>query len=197
MGLKENNVVFFRSLTKKINSPVHHSVFLKIGKITRVHGVKGEVFVSLSPFTKETPARIRGQIVQVRRDSGVCLEAVVQEAHLHKAGMIAQLEGVTERQVAESLKGADFFVPKHLFSSSKGESVYLCEVLNFAVYDKKRGFLGKIFAFSGGGAQDLLLIRSDESKQVEIPFVDEFIIHIDFEEERLQVDLPLNWPGLE
>lgn len=197
MGLKENNVVFFRSLTKKIKSSVHHSVFLKIGKITRVHGVKGEVFVSLSPFTKETPARIGGQVVQVKKDSKVCLEAVVQEARLHKDGMIVQLEGVVEKRMAEPLKGADFFVPKHLFTSSKGESLYLCEVLNFAVYDKKRGFLGKIFAFSDGGAQDLLLIQSDESKEVEIPFVNEFIIHIDFEEEKVQVDLPLGWPGLE
>ena len=197
MGLKENNVVFFRSLTKKINSTIHHSVFFKIGKITRVHGVKGEIFVSLSPPIKEIPDQVVGQVVQLRRGSELCLEVVVQEACLHKAGMIVQLEGVGERQRAERLKGADLFVPKQLFSSLKGENIYLCEVLNFEVCDKKRGLLGKIFAFSDSGAQDLLLIRSTENNQVEIPFINEFITHIDFESEKIQVDLPLNWPGLE
>lgn len=196
MGLRENNVVFFRSLTKKINSTIGSSHFFKIGKITRVHGLKGEVFVSLFSPMVEIPVKIMGQMLQVRRSSEICLESVVQEARLHKTGMILKLKKVGNSQGAELLKGADLFVPKELFVSSKGEAIYLCEVLNFEVYDKKRGLLGKVFAFSGG-IQDLLLIRSGRGRQVEVPFIEEFIVRINFESEQIQVDLPFNWPGLE
>ena len=197
MGLKENNVVFFRSLTKKINSITDNLVFLEIGKITRVHGLKGEVFVSLFSLSEEISANIVGQIIQIRKKSNVCLETMAQEARLHKGGMIVRLKGVEERKQAESLKEAVLFVPKQFFSSSKGEAVYLCEVLNFTVCDKKRGSLGKVLAFSDSGAQDLLLIQGKGNRQVEIPFIEEFISRIDFDLKKIQVDLPLNWPGLE
>lgn len=198
MELKENNVVFFRSLTtKKINPIIDQSSFLEIGKITRVHGLKGEFFVPLFSIAEEIPANIVGQIIQIRKNAKICLETRVRGARLHKNGVIVLLEGIAERQKAESLKGAVLFVSKRPFSSLKGETIYLCEVLNFEVYDKERGTLGKVFAFSDSGAQDLLLVRGTGNRQVEIPFIEEFISRIDFESKKIQVDLPLNWPGLE
>ena len=170
-----------------------------MGKITHVHGLKGEIFVSLFSSGADIPLIIKDQIVQIRKDKDLklCFEALVQQARLHKGGMIVQLKGVDNREQAELFKKTFLFAPKRLFSSLKGEDIYLCEVLDFEVYDKKRGILGKIFAFSDNRAQDLLLVRNTEGTQVEIPFIKEFITHIDFESERVEVDLPLNWPGLE
>lgn len=146
-----------------------------------------------------------GQAVQIRRGAESCLETTVQEVRSHKKGVIARLKGLEGRQKAEILKGACFFVPKQIFSSVSGENIYLCEVLNFEVYDKKRGTLGKISAFSDNGAQDLLIVRSVKglskdqqvSQLVEIPFIKEFIMDIDFESKKICVDLHANWPGLE
>ena len=199
MELKENNAVFFRSLTKKINLIKTDSIesFLELGKITRVHGLKGEIFVSLFSSDKEIPFIIKTQSIQIRRNTEIYLETPIQEARLHKEGLILQLQGVENREQAELLKGAFLFVPKKIFSSKKGEKIYLCEILNFTVDDKTRGKLGKIFAFSSNGSQDLLLIKNTKNEQIEILFIEPFIIHVDFELKKVQVDLPLNWPGLD
>ena len=199
MELKENNAVFFRSLTKKTNHIKTDSIesFLELGKITRVHGLKGELFVSLFSSDKEIPSIIKTQSIQIRKNTEIHLETPIQEARLHKEGLILQLQGVENREQAELLKGASLFIPKNIFSSKKGEKIYLCEILNFTVNDKARGKLGKIFAFSSNGSQDLLLIKNTKNEQTEIPFIEPFIIHIDFALKKVQVDLPLNWPGLD
>ena len=198
MGLRESNVVFFRSLTKKTKITFNHSSknFLKIGKITHVHGLKGEFFVSF--FSSGTdPLILEGQDVQIRKNAEIALSSIVQTARAHKKGMIVQLEGVENRTKAELLNGASFWAPISLFSSVKGENIYLCEVLNFEVCDKGRGVLGKVSAFSENGAQDLLLVQIKNNRAIEIPFLDEFVVHIDFELQKIKVDLPMDWPGLE
>ncbi len=193
-------------LPEEYNSIVNKSEsdFLEVGKVTHAHGIKGEVFISLfSGFPLNSSVNIVDQVVQFRRSTELCLETTVQEARSHKKGIIARLKGVEERQKAETLKGACFFVPKKIFSSLSGENIYLCEILNFEVYDKKHGTLGKISSFSDNGAQDLLIVQSKKgnlqqvSRLVEIPFIKEFIVDIDFESKRICVDLHENWPGLE
>ncbi len=273
------------------NSPSANKFdFLKLGKVTRTHGIKGEVFVSLFaslvdipnsalfsvsetnqsgvqgskfqnhwPATKEGKQKKRegsgfntviGQVVQIRKDTKLCLETQVLAFRFHKNGIIVHLKGVEDVNTAESLKEGHFFVPHQIFSSLEGENMYLCEILNFEVYDKKRGVLGKITAFSDNGMQDLLIVQRsrgfkeaqrekgegrmvlngstsfkgvrrgeghkcepdtltlkkikvrEEGKQkttqpVEIPFIKEFILDIDFELKQVRVDLYEGWPGLD
>lgn len=198
MGLRESNVVSFRSLTKKTKITFNPSNknFLKIGKITHIHGLKGECFVSFFSAGRDSPI-LKGQDVQIKKGSELVLSSVVQMVRAHKKGMIVQLEGVENRKKAELLKGASFWVPIRLFSSVKGENIYLCEVLHFEVCDKERGVLGKVSAFSENGAQDLLLVQNENNRVIEIPFIDAFVVHINFELQKIKVDLPMDWPGLE
>ncbi|MDE0518328.1 MAG: ribosome maturation factor RimM [Bdellovibrionales bacterium] len=205
--------------------------FLEIGKITRVHGLKGEVFVSLFSPSEEVSDLIMDQVAQIYRtgieealsrvsflleeekkrpknpvpalaQAGIknrsnkkgYIETSIQRACAHKKGLIIKLKGIDTKLEAEALKGAVLSVPKKIFSSLKGENIYLCEVLNFKVYDRKIGTLGTIHAFSSNGAQDLLLVQDEKGTQREIPFIDEFITHVDFDLKKVEVHLPSNWP---
>lgn len=181
-----------------INSLLNKS-FLNIGKITRTHGLTGEVFVHLAFIDTKLPVIITNQKVQIRNNENgpFCLDTKIQKASLHKKGMIIKLEGVDDYQLAQSLKTNYLFVPKKFFVSNKGEDIYLCEVLGFAVEDKQRGDLGKIFLFLDNTQQDLLRIKNTKGREIEIPFIKQFIINIDFKLQKIIVDLPLNWPNLE
>ena len=206
MGLKENKDVFFRSLTKKKNNKP--ADFLQIGKITRVHGLKGEVFVSfLSPPTLTTSQTelakpkekgnlcLTGWILQIRKaDKIISEKTIVEKFRPHKQGGILQLTEVDSKEKAELLKDGEVFVEKQVFSSKTGENMYLCEVLNFKVYDKKRSYLGKIHAFAHNGAQDLLLVKREKKPQMEIPFVKALVTEVNFESQKVYIDLPEDWP---
>ncbi|MDE0118608.1 MAG: ribosome maturation factor RimM [Bdellovibrionales bacterium] len=217
--------------------------FLQIGKITRVHGLKGEVFVSLFSPSEEISSLVINQMVQIYRTSiekapsrasfplgtsvplgekkrqpetlvpakagkpalaerqgsnrsGIkdYIKTSIQKARSHKEGLIIKFKGIDTKLEAEALKGAVLSVPQKIFSSLKGENIYLCEVLNFKVYDQKMGALGTIRAFSSNGAQDLLLVQDEKGIQREIPFIDEFVIHVHFDLKKVQVHLPSDWP---
>ena len=136
-----------------------------------------------------------GQALQIRKaDKIISKKTVVEKFRPHKQGGILQLTGVDTKEKAELLKGGDVFVEKQVFSSKIGENMYLCEVLNFKVYDKKHSYLGKIHAFTHNGAQDLLLVKREKKPQLEIPFIKELVTQVNFESQKVYMDLPEDWP---
>ncbi|MEQ1723852.1 MAG: hypothetical protein ABL930_11800, partial [Pseudobdellovibrio sp.] len=51
------------------------------------------------------------------------------------------------------------------------------------------GEIGTIRGFSSNGPQDLLLVSSG-SKEFEIPFVKQFVLHVDFKNKVIKTHLP-------
>ena len=171
---------------------------LGLGEVTKTHGIKGQLFVSLfvPPLDLEVPPIIN-QIVYFKKKSQWILKSVVEKASLHKKGMLISVENIKELSSAENLKGSHIFAQKKLFSSKKGESIYLCEIAGFQVYDKTRGNLGIIKSFLDNGAQDLLMVETVSKIQIEIPFIKPLVVKTNFKLKQIIVDLPLGWPGLE
>jgi 16S rRNA processing protein RimM len=156
-----------------------------IGKIAKAQGIKGEVFVYL--LAKEA-AWLDGLETMF-----LCLKDwaayKVERARFHKQGLIVKLEGIDTRNQAEELKNVEVGIDPELLVSAEGESIYLEEVLGFKVIDKSLGDIGVIEEFSSNGAQDLLVISKDK-KRWEVPFVDEFIVDIDWDKKSINLDLP-------
>jgi 16S rRNA processing protein RimM len=113
------------------------------------------------------------------------------------AGLIlVRLEGVSDREQAESLRGASFLIPICLISSQKGESLFLHELEGFNVFDKGKS-VGTVVGFSSNGPQDLLLIAESGSEKscpthppAEVPLVDAFLKEIKFESKAIFMELP-------
>ena len=101
-----------------------------------------------------------------------------------------KLEGIEDRTAAEKIKGAMFSIPEELLESAEGDTIYLSEILSFSIVDSQGVALGKITGFSSNVAQDLLVVEKVSGGMAEIPFVDHFIVDIDFENEKIQMNLP-------
>jgi len=61
-------------------------------------------------------------------------------------------------------------------------------VKGFKVYDKGT-LVGKIIGFSSNNAQDLLIVETS-NKEVEIPFVQAFVVKMDSKNKKIEMDLP-------
>jgi len=177
-----------------LNNP---SNFITIGKITKPHGLKGEVVVSLSCYQEQISKTLAQQTAHIQ-STNIKLELpIIRAKLLPKKHIILQLDTIENIEQAKPLKDALLSVPKSLFSSKKGAEIYLCEVKDFVVKDQQRGQLGKIFAFSSNGAQDTLLIQSKSNKEIQIPFIKTFVIQVDFNSKTVHVNLPRNWPNID
>lgn len=162
-----------------------------IGKIHSSQGVRGDVFVILNIENPPWLSQWKTLILKNLEGAEQSFKILNKKPHSKqgKTGFILQLEGVSDRDVADSLVHQTVWVTEDYLTSKKGETIYLKEILNFLVVDATRGEVGPIVGFSSNGAQDLLCI--DVKGQVyEVPFVKAFLQKIDFENKKVLMDIP-------
>ena len=160
-----------------------------VGKIQEAHGLKGELFVHLFAKQADWLPDLKEVSVGPNPETPSTIHRVAR-AKLHSKGLILQLEGFADRTQAETLLKQFVFIEEALLVSRKGQPIYLREILGFTVSEQGHD-IGVIEAFSSNGPQDLLVVRKNASRTiVEIPFVDAFLIEIDFQAKKVLMQLP-------
>jgi 16S rRNA processing protein RimM len=163
---------------------------VKVGKILDAHALKGEVY--LFSFSKDISwLDTEIELVLESDKIGGQKNFTVKQFRPFKDGALIKFEGIDNRNQSEELKGSIVFVADEELVSESGETIYLREVLNFEVVDEQGKSLGKVTSFSSNGNQDLLVINTG-SFSYEVPFVDDFIIEIQFEKSTIVMDFPLD-----
>lgn len=163
--------------------------FLEVGYVKSAHGVRGELFVVLNELHSHDPVSW-GHLYLLHNKSQKQQVLKIQKMKLHKGGYITSVDGVKDRNQSEALKGYGVWRPQEEFTSKPGEEVFLREVLGFMVSESNfKKDLGSVVGFSSNGAQDLLVVEKEE-KTFEIPFIEEFIVSIDFDHKKIEMDLP-------
>ncbi|MBL7543841.1 MAG: 16S rRNA processing protein RimM [Bdellovibrionaceae bacterium] len=161
-----------------------------MGKVLDAHALKGEIY--FFSFSKD--------ISWIEKGMTICLEScrtmkrtdfVIESFRPFKDGALIKFEGVDNRNQSEELKGDLIFIDNQNFVSEPGETIFLREVLNFEVRDEQHNSLGKIIDFNSNSIQDLLVIKNDLFTY-EVPFVDDFIVEIQFEDSIIVMNFPLD-----
>jgi len=163
-----------------------------VGKVLDAHGIKGDIYALVFSGDASWVAKIKSLNLDNQTFE-------VKKIKVFKKGFIATLSQITDRNMAEALKGAEVWIDSFLFVSKDGESLFLSELLNFTLDDKILGKIGSVHSFSTNGLQDLLVISGERSSQnsaatlavtFEIPFVKEFVIKIDYSDKIIYMNLP-------
>ncbi len=160
---------------------------IKVGFVRRAHGLRGEVLLGVE---SDNPRRFAAgsELTMVRR-GGTSQPVKIMRARPHKNGLVARFEGIEERDQAEELVGAVLEVDlEHVPDAPEGTHYYF-ELIGCRCQDREAGDLGEVLNVveDGGG---LLLIVGDETSQVPIPFVRQFIERIDTGEGCIEFRLP-------
>lgn len=177
-------------MSKKLSGVV------SVGKVRDSHGLKGELFVVtnldkappwLSEFTEFTlefkaPNDDGKHEAQTKKFS-------VKKTRPHKKGFIVKSDDINDRNESDLYKGAVFYIDESYLESKEGEKVYLKEVEGFQVFDNKN-LVGTITGFSSNNAQDLLVVETEDGREVEIPFVEAFVKKMDSKNKKIIMDLP-------
>ena len=153
-----------------------------IGKVLDAHGIKGDIYCFVFSGDASWVTKLKEIYLNENK-------FIINRAKPFKKGFIANLESVLDRNRAEELKGAEVSVASHVFTSQPGEAFYLVELLNYKVKDKILGIVGLVGSFSSNGLQDLLVVANN-GKTYEIPFVKEFVTHIDRDNKVIEMSLP-------
>jgi 16S rRNA processing protein RimM len=154
-----------------------------VGVIVGAHGIRGEV--KLKSFTAD-PQAIAAYSPLTTADGRAL---AIKKLRAQKDGFIAIFDGVTDRNAAEALKGAELFVARDRLPAPAEGEVYLHDLIGRAVQLKDGTPLGEVVGLENYGASDLVAVKIPGRKDtVLIPFADHFVVSVD--DGVLRVDLP-------
>ncbi|HCG46030.1 ribosome maturation factor RimM [Corynebacterium flavescens] len=150
---------------------------LMIGRVTKSHGIKGEVSVDIT--TEDPQARFAvGQVLHGRQGAK-SHELTVASVRPHKGRLLVSFEEIPDRTQADGLRGTQFFAPP--LESEDDDGFYDHELEGLRVMHEGQD-IGKVTGVTHGPTQSLLEVELEGGKAALIPFVEEIVPEVDLTE---------------
>ncbi len=178
-------------MNKKSQGSTEESVeprFLIIGRVTKPHGVRGDVRVTPHTDLPERFTWLETVYVGERDPQPVAVEGV----RFHGDVILLKLAGYDGRNAADALRGQWLQVPESEALPLADGEYYLYQLEGLAVFTDEGDHLGELTQVIETGANHVFVVR-DHAKEILLPDTDEVILEIDFENGRMTVHLI---PGL-
>ena len=96
--------------------------------------------------------------------------------------LIVSLEGVSDRNYAEQMRGTELFVPRSKLPELSSNTFYHHDLIGLKVHSSQGTLLGDVHALYNFGAGDILEIKTLEEKLEMLPFTKECVPEIHNEE---------------
>lgn len=149
---------------------------LLIGTIVAPFGVRGQV--KLKAYT-DRPDHIARNVrtILIGKDRS---EHTLRRLTEHKPGLlIADIQGVTTRDAAEELRGAEVFIRAADAAPLDPDEFFLHDLVGLAVRTEDREAVGKVREVLETGAGPILVIARPGAADALVPMVRDFIAHLD------------------
>ena len=181
-----------RQLNTKMskNEPVKEGTpeYIVIGKITKPHGVRGEVRVLPQTDVPERFTWLESVFVGDTEGEPIAVE----HARIHKQMVLLKLVDVNHRDQADALRGKYLFVSEEDAIPLEEDEYFLFELEGLEVVTDDGRILGELAEIIETKANNVFVVRGDAG-EVLLPDTEEVIQEIDFENGRMVVHL---LPGL-
>ena len=156
--------------------------WIAVGRITRAHGIKGEVVVQ--PLS-EVPSRFdAGSRLFLREDDRDPL--TVTGTRAHRGRLLVTFEGVRDRDQAEGLAGSFLFVPSESAPPLPEGEYWTHELVGCDVLTEDGRALGPIREIIHTSANDVWVTESNEGETL-IPALRDIVKHVDLAGRRVIV----------
>jgi 16S rRNA processing protein RimM len=170
---------------------------IQVGHITGAYGLRGGIRVA--PYSSDADALLNVKTWWLDKPS---LRPVqVRSAKSHSGDVTATLVDVTERDVAEALKGATVQVSRADFPALPEDEYYWTDLIGLDVVNLQGEALGKVADMMSNGPQSILRIvpaadpSAPDVKTEErlVPFVDQFVKTVDLKARLITLDWGLDY----
>jgi len=144
--------------------------YLEVGRVTKPHGVMGEVRVQ--PWADSPEFLCQFKTLYLDNEGSWAIK--VERARPHKNMAIMKLENITDVPSALSLQNATLFINRDDIELPEG-SFFIADLMGLEVRDAATGaVLGKIADVLDLPASNVYVVRGGE-REIMIPAVDAFV----------------------
>lgn len=168
---------------------------IEVARIGDAWGVKG--WLKVQPFSAAPEALFSSKrwYVQASERGPKAFDGTmllrVREARDHSGGVVAQVDGIEDRDAAQSLRGARVFVGRSSFPSTSVDEFYWVDLIGLDVVNRQGEPMGQVKELLQNAAQSVLVLQypsGDGLAERMIPFVAAFVDAVDLEARRITVD---------
>lgn len=157
-----------------------------LGKITRRHGLQGNVFLKLDTDQPEMYNKLDTILLDI---NGLLVPFFVAKQSWGKTDtLIISFKNATEALVDQSL-GKDVYMPLNTLPKLTGNNFYYHEVVGFEIREKDGKTCGTIVSVNDQTAQHYFILEL-AGKEIIIPIIKDWIIELNREEKYLKMNLP-------
>lgn len=158
-----------------------------LGKIVSKHSFRGEVLVKLDTDEPEIYEQMESVFVSVGNS---LVPFFIEQCRLHKSSLLRiRFEEIKDEAGADSLMGAELYLPLELLPKLSGNKFYYHEVIGFTLSDEVYGPIGKITGINDSASQALFEAVKD-GKELLVPVNDDIIIKVDRKNRTIYVKTP-------
>ncbi|SHF53842.1 16S rRNA processing protein RimM [Lampropedia hyalina DSM 16112] len=172
---------------------------VEVGRVLGAWGVKG--WVKLLPFSADPETLLSARrwfLRPAERGARVFdgdLQVQIAHVRVHTDTLVAQIDAIADRDLAEALKGARIFVLREDFPALDNEDeFYWVDLLGLQVINREGVRLGVVKELISNGPQSVLVVQDgatasgEKATQRLIPFVDAYIDKVDRAAQSIHVD---------
>ena len=156
-----------------------------IGSCTKVHGIKGAFKFYF--YNRESEALKKGMQVEIEKDERK--RTYIIDSISGQKKDIFKLKGIDDRNSSEALVPFDVYIARKDLPETKQGEFYYADLEGLKVIDEKGDPIGKVLFVYDHGAQIILNIETDTG-EIDFPFIDHFILDLNFESSTLRVKMP-------
>lgn len=158
-----------------------------LGVVIGAHGVRG--LVRVKPFTQE-PLAVAAYGPVETKDGARRFR--IETAGMAKDAVICRLEGVSDRDKAEAMRGTELYVDRaRLPEVDEEDGFYHADLIGLSAVGSDGRDYGRVVGVENFGAGDLLEIaRPEGGPTVLVPFTDENVPSVEIGAGRLLLDPP-------
>ena len=157
-----------------------------LGKITRRHGLQGNVFLKLDTDQPEMYQKLDSIFVEI---NGLLVPFFVAKQSWSKGDtLIISFKNSNEALVEQSL-GKDVYMPLSTLPKLTGNKFYYHEVVGFEIREEDGKSCGTIVSINDQTAQHYFYLDL-AGTQIIIPIIKEWILELNREERYLKMALP-------
>jgi len=176
--------------------------FLLVGKITKPHGIQGELKVF--PYSGEPADFLPYKTVLLQRPDSEGFEIPIEGNHAHReievVGVrpqakivLVSLHGINNRTAAEESVGLEVWTRKEYLPKLAEDEFFWHDLEGLTVKTTAGTEIGIVKGLLDTGGHDILVVKNTYGKEYLIPAKNEFIKEIDQEAGIIIVSTP---PGL-
>lgn len=159
-----------------------------IGKINGLFGVQGWVKIFSHAHPRKNILSYQPWHIEV---DGVWTTLEIIKGRVQGKTIVAQLDGVNDREIARSYIGTELYIEKSQLPKLPEGEYYWDELTGIKVINTEGVVLGKITSMVDTGANSVMVVNGD--KEHWVPYIEPFLISIDMDKRQILVDWDENF----